>query len=87
MPPTQFLEFKDAVRSVAKILTNIKDQKQYYAAIAFLKFHPKVNEVLFQHAVEAADMHNEGSLHVKLDPTKASDFVIYNIQNVIDALE
>ena len=71
----------------AYVLTDKDLAGDEYLLEIFMKFHPKVNEVLFKHAVEAADMHNEGSLHVKLDPTKASDFVIYNIQNVIDSLE
>lgn len=76
VPPSQFMEYKESVKKLINFLVKIKDLNQYYAVLAFMKYHPKVNEVLFNNAVVGADLERDESLHIDMEHSKVT-FIVY----------
>ena len=72
VPPSQFIEYKNSVKRLVNFLVSFKNLYQYFAVIAFLKFHPKVNEVLFNNAVIGADIERDESLHLDMEHSQVS---------------
>ena len=68
MPPTQYMDFKATVDKVIKLLDNESDVHQYHSILAFLKYHPEVNEILLQYAVSGSELERDDIAHIFINP-------------------
>ena len=67
MPPTQYMEFKAAVNKIIEIV-NVKDVHQFHSILAFLKYHPEVNEILLQYVVSGSELERDDIAHIFINP-------------------
>ena len=71
-PPTQHSKFKQAVVVLADLLLEENEFYKYLSILAFLKNHPKINQILLQYAVVGADLRGNFTSRSLLSPVEVS---------------
>jgi hypothetical protein len=68
IPPTQDMKFKMAVYELVELLLEEKNLLRFLSVLAFLKHHPKMNEVLLQYAAVGADLRGDYTSRILVSP-------------------
>jgi hypothetical protein len=68
IPPTQDMKFKMAVYELVELLLEEKNLLRFLSLLAFLKDHPKMNEILLKYAAMGADLRGDYTSRILVSP-------------------
>ena len=69
MPPTVSMDFKKDVKTLSLFLKKVEsDSLVFYSILSFMKFHPDINEVLFDYSQSAASLKRTDILNTIMRP-------------------